>query len=108
MSPPDTAAPEPARSAAARAHWRDNRRAMVALLLVWAVVSFGLGIAFVEPLNAFRLGGFPLGFWFSQQGAIYVFVFLILVYALWMDRIDRRYGLGDEAPDDDPGGADDA
>ena len=64
---------------------------MIALLLaIWAFVSIGLGIIFVEPLNQFRLGGFPLGFWFAQQGSIYVFILLILVYALWMDRLDRK------------------
>jgi putative solute:sodium symporter small subunit len=63
------------------------------LLAVWAFVSFGLGIVFVEPLNRFRIGGFPLGFWFAQQGSIYVFVVLILVYAVWMDRVDRRHGV---------------
>jgi putative solute:sodium symporter small subunit len=68
------------------------------LLAVWAFVSFGLGIVLVEPLNRFHLGGFPLGFWFAQQGSIYVFVVLILVYAVWMDRVDRRHGAG-EQPD---------
>ena len=60
-------------------------------LLVWFAVSFGCGILLVEPLNRGSLAGFPLGFWFAQQGSIYVFVVLILVYALWMDRLDRRY-----------------
>jgi putative solute:sodium symporter small subunit len=57
------------------------------------VVSYLLGIVFVEPLNQFHLGGFPLGFWFAQQGSIYVFIILTLVYALAMDRIDRRHGV---------------
>ncbi len=92
-SPPD------ARRAASRAHWRDNRRVMAFLLAIWFVVSYGLGIVWVEPLNRFRLGGFPLGFWFAQQGSVYVFIVLILVYARWMDRIDRRHGVhDDEAP----------
>ena len=65
------------------------------LLAVWFSVSFGLGILLVEPLNQFKLGGFPLGFWFAQQGSIYVFVVLILVYAVWMDRVDRRHGVGE-------------
>ena len=80
------------RSATSRAHWRDNLRVMVVLLAIWFVVSYVLSILLVEPLNAFRLGGFPLGFWFAQQGSIYVFVVLIFVYARWMDRIDRRHG----------------
>lgn len=75
------------------AYWRANLRVMAILLSVWFAVSFGLGIVFVEPLNVFRLGGFPLGFWFAHQGSIYVFVALIYVYAKWMDRIDARFGV---------------
>ena len=74
-------------------YWRANLRALTILLSVWFGVSFGLGILLVEPLNAIRVGGFPLGFWFSQQGSIYVFIGLILVYARWMDRIDRDHGV---------------
>ena len=74
-------------------YWRANLRILLILLAVWFTVSFGLGILLVEPLNALRLGGFPLGFWFSQQGAIYVFIVLIWVYARWMDRIDREHGV---------------
>ena len=77
----------------ARGYWRANIRILVVLLSIWFAVSFGLGILLVEPLNAFSLGGFPLGFWFAQQGAIYVFVALIFVYARWMDRVDRRFDL---------------
>ena len=68
-------------------------RAMAILLAVWAFVSYGLGVLWVEPLNRLHLGGFPLGFWFAQQGSIYVFVILVVVYAVWMDRLDRRYGV---------------
>ena len=86
------------RPARRRAYWRANLRLIAALLAVWATVSYGFGIVLVEPLNRFRLGGFPLGFWFAQQGAIYVFVVLILVYAVAMDRIDRHFGVdGDGA-----------
>jgi len=74
----------------ARGYWRSNLRLLAVLLAIWAFAAFGLGIVLVEPLNAFHLGGFPLGFWFAQQGSIVVFVVLILVYALWMDRIERR------------------
>ena len=84
------------RTRVSRAHWRDNVRIMARLLAVWFVVSYLLGIVFVEPLNAFSIGGFPLGFWFAQQGAIYVFIVLIWVYAVSMDRVDRRHGLGDD------------
>ena len=76
-----------------RGYWRENLRVLAILLAIWFACSFGLGILFVEPLNAIRIAGFPLGFWFAQQGSIYVFVALILVYALWMDRVDRRHGV---------------
>lgn len=62
----------------AKAYWRENIRLLLSLLLIWFVVSFGFGILWVEELNSIRLGGFKLGFWFSQQGAIYSFVVLIL------------------------------
>ena len=77
----------------ARGYWRENLKIVGTLLTVWFLVSFGLGILWVEPLNRFSLAGFPLGFWFAQQGSIYVFVVLIFVYARWMDRVDRRYGV---------------
>ncbi len=76
-----------------RSYWRANLRLVAVLLSLWFGVSYGLGVLLVEPLNRFQLGGFPLGFWFAQQGSIYVFVVLILVYAIWMDRIDRRHGV---------------
>ena len=75
----------------ARAYWRTNLRILGILLTVWAVAGFGLGIVAVPWLNAFHVGGFPLGFWFAQQGAIVVFVVLILVYAVWMDRVEKRF-----------------
>ncbi len=74
-----------------RSYWRQNLKILALLLAIWFVVSFGLGIFWVEPLNQYRLWGFPLGFWFAQQGSIYVFVVLILVYAVWMDRLDAKY-----------------
>ena len=86
-----------------RLYWRANLRVMSWLLAVWLFVSYGLGIVFVEPLNAVRIGGFPLGFWFAQQGSIYVFIVLILVYALWMDRLDRRYGADHDGAERAPG-----
>ena len=75
------------------AYWRANLRLMGVLLAVWALVSYGLGIVFVEALNGIAIAGFPLGFWFAQQGSIYVFIALIAVYAFAMDRLDRRYGV---------------
>ncbi len=76
-----------------RSYWRSNLRLMGALLLVWFAVPFGLGIVFVEPLNAFHVAGFPLGFWFAQQGSIYVFIVLVLIYALRMQQLDRKHGV---------------
>lgn len=67
---------------------------MVVLLSIWFVVSYLLGIVFVEPLNQFHFGGFPVGFWFAQQGSIFVFILLTFVYAFAMDRIDGRHGVG--------------
>jgi len=80
----------------ARAYWRANLEVIGALLAVWLLVSFGFGILLVEPLNRIELFGFKLGFWWAQQGAIYVFVVLVFAYAWLMRRIDRRFGVGDE------------
>ena len=74
-------------------YWRANLRIVATLLSIWFGVSFGLGILLVEPLNRIHVAGFPLGFWFSQQGSIYVFIVLIVAYARWMDRIDREHGV---------------
>ncbi len=64
---------------------------MVALLLVWAAAGLGCGVLFADALNRFRFGGFPLGFWFAQQGSILVFVLLILVYCLALNRLDAAH-----------------
>jgi putative solute:sodium symporter small subunit len=74
-----------------RAYWRKNLGYLAVLLSIWFVVSFGAGILFVDALDQVRVGGFKLGFWFAQQGAIYVFVALIFVYVVLMNRLDRRY-----------------
>jgi putative solute:sodium symporter small subunit len=76
-------------------YWRRNLRLMVILLTIWFVVSFVLGILLVDPLNAIVINGFPLGFWIAQQGAIYTFVVLILVYAKLMDRLDDEFGVSE-------------
>jgi putative solute:sodium symporter small subunit len=70
-------------------YWRNSLRLVAVLLAVWFVVSFMAGILFVDELNTIMMGGFPLGFWFSQQGSILVFVVLILIYCVVMDRLDR-------------------
>ena len=92
-SPASEPAASPTSAADASGYWRANLRIMAVLLTAWFVCSYLLGIVLVEPLNQVKLGGFPLGFWFAQQGSILVFIVLILVYALWMDRLDRRYGV---------------
>ena len=74
-------------------YWKENLRYLMYLLAVWFVVSYGCGILFVDALNSIRLGGFKLGFWFAQQGAMYVFVILIFVYIRLMARLDKKYGL---------------
>ena len=76
-----------------RDYWRRNLRLMAVLLSVWALVSFGAGILFVEPLNNIDFLGFPLGFWFAQQGSIITFVILIAVYVWRMDKLDAEYGI---------------
>lgn len=86
----------------ATAYWRANVRLMRGLLAVWFAVSFGAGILFVDWLNRFMIGGYPLGFWFAQQGSIYVFILLILVYAWRMDRIDRAFEADTGSGQDDP------
>ena len=72
-------------------YWKTNLRYLFVLLLIWFLVSYGFGILLAEPLNRIRLGGFKLGFWFAQQGSIYVFIVLIFVYVWLMNRLDRRY-----------------
>lgn len=72
-------------------YWRTNLRYVAILLAIWGLVSFGFGILLVEPLNRIRIGGFQLGFWFAQQGAIYSFLLLIIVYVILMNRLDRRF-----------------
>ncbi len=74
-------------------YWKRNLRLMAILLTIWFTVSFVFGILLVEQLNRIVIAGFPLGFWFAQQGSIYVFVLLILVYAKRMDRLDIEYGV---------------
>ncbi|WP_031426515.1 DUF4212 domain-containing protein [Flavimarina sp. Hel_I_48] len=76
----------------ASAYWKENIKYLVILLTIWFVVSFGCGILFKDELDAFRLGGFKLGFWFAQQGSIYVFVVLIFVYVYLMNKLDKKYG----------------
>ena len=80
----------------AAAYWRENVRLMAILLTIWFVVSFLFGILLVEPMNAIRIGGVGLGFWFAQQGSIYTFLVLIFVYANRMNALDRKYDLQED------------
>lgn len=84
----------------ADAYWRANLRLVGGLLAIWFTVSFGCGILLVDVLNTIELFGFKLGFWWAQQGAIFVFVILIFVYAAAMQRLDHRYGVDDDAAED--------
>lgn len=77
-------------------YWKANLRYLLVLLVVWFVVSYGFGILLVEPLNAIHLGGYPLGFWFAQQGSIYIFVALIFIYAALMNRLDKTYDVEED------------
>ena len=72
----------------AEKYWKKNIQYLIVLLTIWALVSFGAGIIFKETLDQIYLYGFPLGFWFAQQGSIYVFVVLIFVYVRLMNRLD--------------------
>jgi len=77
-------------------YWRANLSLVTILLIIWFVVSYGFGILLVDPLNAISLGGYKLGFWFAQQGSIYVFLVLIFVYAFAMDLLDRKFDVHED------------
>lgn len=84
----------------AKAYWKKNLRLLTILLVVWFLVSFGFGILWVDQLNAIRLGGFKLGFWFAQQGSQYVFVILIFIYVYRMNTLDKQFKF-DEGDDEE-------
>lgn len=91
---PGPSRPEPPSSAlrqSLKRYWRSNLKIMMVLLAVWAVAGLGCGVLFADALNAYSLGGYPLGFWFAQQGSIIVFVILILIYSLLLNRLDARH-----------------
>ncbi|MFA7084194.1 MAG: DUF4212 domain-containing protein [Arcobacteraceae bacterium] len=79
----------------AQAYWKENISTIIKLLIVWFVVSFGCGIIFIEQLNTISISGVKLGFWFAQQGAIYMFVILIFIYVKVMTGIDEKYGVNE-------------
>lgn len=77
-------------------YWRFNLKYLAILLSIWFIVSFGFGILLAEPLNTVRLGGFKLGFWFAQQGSIYTFIILIVVYVRLMNRLDKKFDVDEK------------
>lgn len=77
----------------AKAYWKKNLKYLAILLSIWFLVSYVFGILLVEQLNTIKIGGFKLGFWFAQQGSIYVFVILIFVYIRLMNRLDKQFKL---------------
>lgn len=82
------------------AYWRANLQLMGGLMVIWFLVSFGAGILFVDALNTVHIGGFKLGFWFAQQGSIFVFIALIFAYVYGMKRLDQKFGVDDaDEPD---------
>ncbi|GAB5551303.1 MAG: DUF4212 domain-containing protein [Saprospiraceae bacterium] len=77
-------------------YWRTNLRYLVVLLIIWFIASYGAGILFADTLNQIEIGGFKLGFWFAQQGSIYIFVILIFIYVYLMNKLDRKYDVHEE------------
>ena len=77
-------------------YWSKNLRILAVLLAIWFLVSYGCGIIFADALNGIRLGGYKLGFWFAQQGAIYVFIAIIYAYIYKMNKLDREYDVHDD------------
>ena len=77
-------------------YWRKNLRLLAVLLAIWFIVSYGFGILLAEPLNNIQIGGFKLGFWFAQQGAIYVFIIIIFVYVNCMNKLDHEYDVHED------------
>ena len=75
----------------AQKYWKQNLKYLIILLSIWFTVSFGFGILLVDELNQIKIAGFKLGFWFAQQGSIYVFVILIFVYIFLMNKLDKKY-----------------
>ena len=79
------------KESAANKYWKSNIRILIALLGIWFISSFGFGILFSDVLDNFQIGGFKIGFWFAQQGSIYIFVLLIFIYVFLINRLDKKY-----------------
>ena len=81
-------------------YWKTNLKILICLLLIWFLVSFGFGILLSDWLDQFRIGGFKLGFWFAQQGSIYVFIILIFTYVYLMEKLDKKVSRDDKEKGD--------
>ncbi|ATW05457.1 DUF4212 domain-containing protein [Sphingorhabdus sp. YGSMI21] len=92
---PEKSVGDGATSDVEKVYWSQNIRLLATLMTIWFVVSFGAGILFRDFLDQFAIGGYPLGFWFAQQGAIYFFILLIIFYSVRMKQIERQYDLDD-------------
>jgi putative solute:sodium symporter small subunit len=79
------------KESAANKYWKSNIRILIILLGIWFISSFGFGILFSDVLDNFKIGGFKIGFWFAQQGRIYIFVLLIFIYVFLINRLDKKY-----------------
>lgn len=77
-------------------YWRENLELVLGCMVVWFICSFGFGVLLVDYLNHIRFAGFQLGFWFAQQGSIYIFVVLIFFYAWRMDKLDQKYDVHED------------
>jgi len=80
----------------ATAYWAENKRLIIGCLIVWFIVSYGFGILLVDQMNKFSIAGYDLGFWFAQQGSMYIFVALIFFYVVKMNKLDRKYNVHEE------------
>ncbi len=78
------------------AYWKQNIKYLILLMTIWFIASYGCGIILVDHLNKIRFGGFKLGFWFAQQGSIYIFVLLIFVYVRLMNKLDQKYQVDED------------
>ena len=79
-----------------RAYWKQNVKYLFILLAIWFVVSYGFGIILVDEFNKIKIGGFKLGFWFAQQGSIYIFLALIWIYVFLMNRLDHKFDVDED------------
>lgn len=74
-------------------YWKANIRLILTLLVIWFVVSFGAGIILVDPLDTIKIAGYPLGFWFAEQGSILIFLLLIIYYTYSMNKLDKKFNV---------------